>query len=399
MFFYKAVDAQISFIKDDQGNVSQLILHQGGQDKLAKKIEGIKPYDKQRDHAFISQIMTEYWPGDARLYPDLDSQPLIVIIPAATEKERQGLLDAFKMLKVPESAFLEQHKQDSISFKVDKQLIYLYYADNKPVGFVRSFITGGVTGSVVNIAVLPEYRGKGIGGKLLNHLILKLKELGVQRLTLQTDPDNKAAQRMYEKVGFIRMKTLAYEVFFMYEISKSNRKNSACEGIKPYDKQRDHAFISQQMAEHWPETGKLYPDLDAESFVVTLSVPEEERAEFFEHFERLHIPAAQSAEGITLNIDKQLIYVYCIDDKPIGFIRVFVLGGSGKIAFLAVLPDYRGKGIGTKLLAHAISELKQLGIKHISVDMEKETKRFYEKAGFVEIETPPGKAPVFIYKD
>ena len=36
-FFSKVVDAQISFIKDDQGKVTQLILHQGGANLAAKK--------------------------------------------------------------------------------------------------------------------------------------------------------------------------------------------------------------------------------------------------------------------------------------------------------------------------------------------------------------------------
>ncbi len=37
-FFYKAVDAQITFVKDGQGNVNALVLHQGGRDMRAKKI-------------------------------------------------------------------------------------------------------------------------------------------------------------------------------------------------------------------------------------------------------------------------------------------------------------------------------------------------------------------------
>jgi serine-type D-Ala-D-Ala carboxypeptidase/endopeptidase len=38
-FFLKAVDAQISFVKDDKGRIGQLILHQGGQQLPAKKIK------------------------------------------------------------------------------------------------------------------------------------------------------------------------------------------------------------------------------------------------------------------------------------------------------------------------------------------------------------------------
>ena len=38
-FFYKVVDAQITFQKDGNGNVVSLILHQGGRDQTAKKID------------------------------------------------------------------------------------------------------------------------------------------------------------------------------------------------------------------------------------------------------------------------------------------------------------------------------------------------------------------------
>jgi len=41
-FFYRAVDAQISFVRDDDGHVASLILHQGGRDLPAKRIEAEK---------------------------------------------------------------------------------------------------------------------------------------------------------------------------------------------------------------------------------------------------------------------------------------------------------------------------------------------------------------------
>jgi hypothetical protein len=38
-FFLRVVDAQLTFVKDDKGQVAHLILHQGGQDRQAKKIQ------------------------------------------------------------------------------------------------------------------------------------------------------------------------------------------------------------------------------------------------------------------------------------------------------------------------------------------------------------------------
>jgi len=38
-FYYRAVDAQISFVRDDEGTVTSLVLHQNGRDQSAKRIE------------------------------------------------------------------------------------------------------------------------------------------------------------------------------------------------------------------------------------------------------------------------------------------------------------------------------------------------------------------------
>ena len=38
-FFYKVVDAQLEFIRDESGNVTELVLHQNGLKQKAKKIK------------------------------------------------------------------------------------------------------------------------------------------------------------------------------------------------------------------------------------------------------------------------------------------------------------------------------------------------------------------------
>jgi CubicO group peptidase (beta-lactamase class C family) len=45
-YFMKAVDAQITFVTDSQGRATELILHQNGQDRHAKRIEGDSPVPK-----------------------------------------------------------------------------------------------------------------------------------------------------------------------------------------------------------------------------------------------------------------------------------------------------------------------------------------------------------------
>jgi GNAT superfamily N-acetyltransferase len=61
---------------------------------------------------------------------------------------------------------------------------------------------GGLAASFEDMVVLPGYRGKGIGGALLQYVIAEARKQGVLRLTLLTDRQNKRAQALYRKLGF-----------------------------------------------------------------------------------------------------------------------------------------------------------------------------------------------------
>ncbi len=57
--------------------------------------------------------------------------------------------------------------------------------------------------TLVGVGVLPEYRSKGIGGKMLKEMIGWVKnKTKVERLQLTVYADNEIAIRFYEKLGF-----------------------------------------------------------------------------------------------------------------------------------------------------------------------------------------------------
>jgi ribosomal protein S18 acetylase RimI-like enzyme len=62
---------------------------------------------------------------------------------------------------------------------------------------------GGLAASFEDLVVLPGYRGKGIASALLRHVIAEARKQGVLRLTLLTDKQNKRAQALYRKLGFV----------------------------------------------------------------------------------------------------------------------------------------------------------------------------------------------------
>lgn len=66
------------------------------------------------------------------------------------------------------------------------------------IGMYRVFNEGDIT----NIAVAPKYRGMGIGTKLMEALIKRAAELGLQDIILEVRESNSAAIDLYKKSGF-----------------------------------------------------------------------------------------------------------------------------------------------------------------------------------------------------
>lgn len=55
---------------------------------------------------------------------------------------------------------------------------------------------------VTNIAIHPDYRGRGWSNLLLNRMITTAKKLGAVKMTLEVRVNNHIAQKLYNKFGF-----------------------------------------------------------------------------------------------------------------------------------------------------------------------------------------------------
>jgi len=75
------------------------------------------------------------------------------------------------------------------------------------VGYSASVLRGS-EGHIISIAVHPDYRGIGIGEKLLRENIKRLKDSGAKRVVLEVRIDNIQALKLYQKLGFKIVKTL-----------------------------------------------------------------------------------------------------------------------------------------------------------------------------------------------
>jgi len=68
-------------------------------------------------------------------------------------------------------------------------------------------------GAIQNVAVLPEYRRRGLGQALVLGALHGFQQAGVLRVTLEATTDNVSAVNLYHRIGFTTFRTYFREVF------------------------------------------------------------------------------------------------------------------------------------------------------------------------------------------
>lgn len=86
-------------------------------------------------------------------------------------------------------------------------LIFLAFDGERPVGIATCFLGFSTFAArqlinVHDLGVVPEYRGQGVGRRLLEEVARKGRELGCCKVTLEVFESN-PARRMYEAAGFV----------------------------------------------------------------------------------------------------------------------------------------------------------------------------------------------------
>ncbi|MFD4816657.1 GNAT family N-acetyltransferase [Peribacillus butanolivorans] len=97
----------------------------------------------------------------------------------------------------------------------EESVIFMAFDGDNPIGFVQlypSFSSVSMMRSWVlnDLFVKGNARKKGFGEKLLKSAIAFAKETGAKGVSLETDKDNGNAQKLYEKIGFIRESNYFY---------------------------------------------------------------------------------------------------------------------------------------------------------------------------------------------
>lgn len=57
---------------------------------------------------------------------------------------------------------------------------------------------------ILNLCVRPEFQGRGLGTRLLQHLLNLARRHGARYALLEVRPSNYAARTLYQRMGFVR---------------------------------------------------------------------------------------------------------------------------------------------------------------------------------------------------
>ena len=76
--------------------------------------------------------------------------------------------------------------------------------DDRVIGYIGSQTSIDET-DVMNVAVHPDCRRRGIAEKLIKTLVMKLNEKGSHALMLEVRASNAPAIALYEKLGFLQV--------------------------------------------------------------------------------------------------------------------------------------------------------------------------------------------------
>jgi len=133
----------------------------------------------------------------------------------ATLKDAKGisrvLTESYNIRDLAEGA-------DVFKGEIKKFYNYIVADDNGKIAGIVTWVAHGLWKHQLceldRIAVLPEYRGKGVARKLFDALIkdakayYKKNNSKLRKLYLLTHADNKRAHKFYEKLGFRHETTL-----------------------------------------------------------------------------------------------------------------------------------------------------------------------------------------------
>ena len=234
--------------------------------------------------------------------------------------------------------------------------VYVDKRRDEPKGFIQS------------LAVLPEFRGKGIAAELVEKAIESLRQRGMKTVEAWAQTDRKVCMHVFESKGFKKTRVVSAMKRKLDSVPSNVGENSSAmlRRVRPED-DGDILLVNRLDNETFREHFNYRPRSVEETKNMLLGLP------FF-----------KQQEG----------YFAVLNDQPLGYVIVGIgaeLNEEKKVKYgwvldIGVLKPYRRMGIGTRLMIVALEWIrsKQMDEAWLYVDDMNPTGafKFHERMGF-----------------
>jgi mycothiol synthase len=266
---------------------------------------------------------------------------------------------------------LEEMKkaQEAPSYSSEGVLIAEW--NREPAGMVDAYIDkqrDDRKGFIQSLAILPEYRRKGIGKRLVEMALKSLKQRGMRTVEAWAQSDREGCTHIYESFGFTQVRITSMMKRNLETIPRDIGENMdvVMRGMRTRD-DADIELLNRLDNETFKEHNNFRPRTIEETKYTLFEIPWFTRqAWFFAELNNQTVGYTGSAIDEGLNKEKNLKW--------------------GMVADIGVLKPYRRQGVGTRLMLQAMQTLKDMEVEDalLYVDEMNPTKaiKLYEKLGF-----------------
>ena len=141
-------------------------------------------------------------------------------------------------VEIPSVLSIEEQNSDypwsqdqfTTSIENSKNLCYCLSLNGKIIGYLIAMLAGD-TADILNIGIDPDFKRRGYGTALLNHLIKELKKRNIGEILLEVRAGNKSAIQFYKRQGFEEI-SVRKNYYMKNSKNKSQREDGIIMSIK-----------------------------------------------------------------------------------------------------------------------------------------------------------------------
>ena len=287
------------------------------------------------------------FPYNIRNYRNADFNDFVLLFREAEQREPIGRPDT-------PQAILDKFYHPG--FDIEHDLLVVEHA-GEIIGFMDILPELGIRRIIADCWLKPEHRRKGLGKRLLKRADTRAKELGADFLHVIIGEDNRTAVAVLGRLGFVKAREYREMTLDMEKVNRQELAGAAT-GCRPL-REGEEAMLAEiqkrSFAGHWGYN----PD-----------TPE----------------TMDYSMGLSHRSPRDII-VSCKENDITGYCWTEVApGGQGRINMIGSDPDYRGRGIGRKLLLAGLANLRSRGVSEVGLTVDSENKTafsLYKSVGFL----------------